>query len=889
MSLATSVLSPLHHSRARAWIAILASTLVYALPLAAEEKRSGEVLFYRMLDAERNAPLYPRTRTVCIIDGTPKTSSTGMATSGYTEYPFRQGRISYTFAETYAFFPRFVLGAAVESGVINAGDVLIDHVYAPDACVWGATGREFVQTFSATGRELVSFTLLVATRPGRFFAEVRAGGPSGKRVGSVRRFRGGYSTEWGWCRWRAGDVPLVPGATYAIALRREDGEPWRPYLHATGDAYARGELFVDGRRVAGSDLGAWIVEEPPEVTRALVLDADEEGWVHGAAGVSFVSRAPSVRLIDAKLSPAPEKCRDVVARVWSTDPVPRLLAGPKWNVACTTPGTTRRAQFLFGSGELDVETGGEYRLEVFTIPHKGSIPAPSETEVQRHDVRAWIYGEIPDAAGPAIYNLRASYEKKSDLRLRWGTTAPATVAVELTRLSPREVRTAELPIGESEIVFDDLWRGHDHDLRLVARSAGGAEWRTPVYRLRPPGGPHPPPPPPLYPDHPAILLPLAPPVPAQPSHRNVIRFARTVPIENAGFEDGLEGWMTSGPDAIASLVEQGEGAERISQWEGKKMAGWSIAAGKKREQVFAESSLFRRIPTESGHVYLVSVRAHTSVRNGPRGDTRVRLWADPRAGEENGDANGTQWYWTDGRWLRFEHTFRAAGDEATIGVDFFRWRDLDRASAFVDNVRVFDLGASERSPSAGTTLVGQRTGRALALAHERADASDRVEASLSAPPGFVITGIGARAARDNVTTLRLRVAPVSSDGTLGESEFLVGGWETDAGLEAAIDLPDGFVATGFGARIAPEWDVKTLAVWGRPLSADGTLGEEKEFRAGVEPRGGLERKVRLPHGRVLSAIGLRCHLNDVAGISARSREVVPTATGRQSGSTPSVR
>ena len=73
--------------------------------------------------------------------------------------------------------------------------------------------------------------------------------------------------------------------------------------------------------------------------------------------------------------------------------------------------------------------------------------------------------------------------------------------------------------------------------------------------------------------------------------------------------------------------------------------------------------------------------------------------------------------------------------------------------------------------------------------------------------------------------------------------------------------------------------IASLAVWGRPLLEDGTLGDEKEFRAGVEAKGGLERRVRLSAGRVLTSAGLRCHLNDIAGIRASSARLVRTATG----------
>ena len=93
--------------------------------------------------------------------------------------------------------------------------------------------------------------------------------------------------------------------------------------------------------------------------------------------------------------------------------------------------------------------------------------------------------------------------------------------------------------------------------------------------------------------------------------------------------------------------------------------------------------------------YELSVSAITDVGKGPRGDTRVKLAADPAGGMDLTGANVSQWYWTDGRWLRLSHRFQARSARATVAVGFFRWRDLDQASAYVDDVRVWDLGTAQ--------------------------------------------------------------------------------------------------------------------------------------------------------------------------------------------------
>ncbi len=840
------------------------------------EGGSGEQVFYRMLGSETNAPLLPKTRTVCACEGEERTRSTGMADSGFTEYPFCSGKASYTFAENYAYFPRIASDLPVAPGRVNTGDILIDHVYEPDGCVWGWSAKEFIQTFTATGRELVSVTLLVASEPGVFRAALLEGGPAGRQVGPARTFHSGHSMETGVARWKAEEAMLASGATYAIRLWREDGQPWKPYLHSTGNVYGGGLLYVDGVARPESDLAAWIIEEPADLSRAVVEDTDGDGWVYDAAGVVFLPRTPNVRLISVAIAPAERRICDMVLRVKTTEESPRVLAGPKRCVSGADREGVQRAHFLFASDELKVVLGDRYCIEVFTIPYKSPLPDPKDIEILQRDIQARVYGEPQPGALPAIGNLTSRFDEENDLQLSWVTSFPCPVQAEARRVGSSDREVFDVDAGAKELAIPKPWPGHDYDFWLRTVGPTGLVWKTPVYRVRVPKGPHPPPPPYLYPDHPEAFVKLAPPPLPKPPEWGVLRFRDEVAVANPDFEDGLQGW-TADPEGIVYAAGEEHG---ISPPIGRKMAGWSNVAGEKRDQVFEESVLYQRVATKPGHHYILSARVHTSVAKGlPRGDTRVRLFADPEGQMDWGDRNSSQWYWTDGRWLRFQHRWVAAGDVSTIGFGFFRWRDLERASAYVDHVRVFDLG-----PAAKTPLDPPAQGkgiRTIVLSAPRSEATERTEAELSAPPGHVITGIGARAAGDNVTTMRIRVSPLLPDGRLGEPEEMLAGWEADAGLEANIDLPEGFVATGFGARIAPEWDVKTFAVWGRPLLPDGTLGEEKEFRAGIEPNGGLERRVRLEGNRVLISAGLRCSFNDVAGINARSAELHRTATARK--------
>ena len=154
--------------------------------------------------------------------------------------------------------------------------------------------------------------------------------------------------------------------------------------------------------------------------------------------------------------------------------------------------------------------------------------------------------------------------------------------------------------------------------------------------------------------------------------------------------------------------------------------------------------------------------------------------------------------------------------------------------------------------------------------------AERTEVRFAVPPGCVVTGIGARAHYDNITTLWVVYRRLRKDGALGPSREVHTGSEPEHRCEALVRLPDSYVACGFGARGAPEWDITTLWVWARPLLPGGSLGEVRIFKAGFKPEHeGLERKaVDLRPGRVLTGVGLRFASNDVAGIWASSARIL---------------
>ena len=161
------------------------------------------------------------------------------------------------------------------------------------------------------------------------------------------------------------------------------------------------------------------------------------------------------------------------------------------------------------------------------------------------------------------------------------------------------------------------------------------------------------------------------------------------------------------------------------------------------------------------------------------------------------------------------------------------------------------------------------------LFDDRIDAQQKTEIRYDVPNGCVVTGLGFRAAYDNITTMHCRYHRLVANGRLADPKEVHLGSEPEHACEAKVILPEGWVAVGFGAAGEPEWDVTLLRIWARRLNVDGTLGEIKAFSNGFKPDRGTEREVLLPESdRVLTGVGLRFGSNDITGVYGRSRRII---------------
>jgi hypothetical protein len=338
-------------------------------------------------------------------------------------------------------------------------------------------------------------------------------------------------------------------------------------------------------------------------------------------------------------------------------------------------------------------------------------------------------------------------------------------------------------------------------------------------------------------------------------------------IGNPGFEQDVESippWEEYG-DAVVSDPDNNARIYQPPTFGINEAREGTNIYGAARDGIAMSGGIRQRITGLAPGTYsAVSGWVYTSPDHG-----RVRFGVD-RAGGDNPEVDGIVFLpftSSGGEWSRVLLPFVASGSSATLFVEY-RLSGSGFGLAYVDD---FDLVID---PDLSTDCgVGSRVN--LSLGYCGVDIDTGPEAAYTVPPGYVITGLGFRAFFQDVTTIRVAMRELLPDGTLGSPFEVRGGVEPGENLEVNVDLPPCYVMVGFGARAAAETDITTMAVWGRPILTDGSLGPIEEFRSGSEPDHGLENQfIIAAENRAMTGAGLRTSFGDVTGMYVESCEIV---------------
>ncbi|MEJ5253475.1 MAG: carboxypeptidase regulatory-like domain-containing protein [Chthonomonadetes bacterium] len=142
----------------------------------------------------------------------------------------------------------------------NDGHATFYHVRHNNGGQWVG---EAVQSFVANGSSLTSVSFTTGGVSNVWFVvSVHTAPSGGQTVGAPRYVRGWSDTPMMVC-WSPGEVPLAPGQTYYLRIRRTTGEGF--YIYLANSAYPNGQVYLNGIAQPGLDLGICVMtaEEYP--------------------------------------------------------------------------------------------------------------------------------------------------------------------------------------------------------------------------------------------------------------------------------------------------------------------------------------------------------------------------------------------------------------------------------------------------------------------------------------------------------------------------------------------------------------------------------------------------------------------------------------------------
>ena len=185
------------------------------------------------------------------------------------------------------------------------------------------------------------------------------------------------------------------------------------------------------------------------------------------------------------------------------------------------------------------------------------------------------------------------------------------------------------------------------------------------------------------------------------------------PVANGGFESGLDGWTSiacagkKGTEVFRAVVppmgEAGGGEDGYTAHSGEKLYGFSYIGSDDPTWTGPAEVWNRELITQTIHVtpdcsYVLEAWLLTGDQGSGWGrDARIRLVVDETGGDllgafETADqANATQWFATQHRWLPVRLQFTPRAERVVIGAEFLHWWALEASYLYIDDIRVYPL------------------------------------------------------------------------------------------------------------------------------------------------------------------------------------------------------
>jgi hypothetical protein len=164
------------------------------------------------------------------------------------------------------------------------------------------TYTEYVQTFLASGSELRLASLMPAGQESYLMrASVHqwtGAWPPGPQIGFAKYAQMSSNLMHGFI-WGPGELPMTPGATYAIRYVRADGQPYA--IYGDSDAYAGGQAYFDGVPSAGIDMAGRLLFKEQDRGDIQLSNLSFTPISATQARVTFVTDVPTVATVGYRL------------------------------------------------------------------------------------------------------------------------------------------------------------------------------------------------------------------------------------------------------------------------------------------------------------------------------------------------------------------------------------------------------------------------------------------------------------------------------------------------------------------------------------------------------------------------------------------------------------
>jgi len=157
----------------------------------------------------------------------------------------------------------------------------------------GDFANEFGQTFVANTQDIITASAVVGA-DGEVIMEFSIlDAPGGSQIGPAKVVRGWGNDARGCCAcWGPGEVPVTPGLSYYLRVRRQDHAG--VYVYFASNTYSGGSLYVDGVAETYLDLNTRImgrITDMPSLGMASVSADDIENT---SATITWTTTAPAM-------------------------------------------------------------------------------------------------------------------------------------------------------------------------------------------------------------------------------------------------------------------------------------------------------------------------------------------------------------------------------------------------------------------------------------------------------------------------------------------------------------------------------------------------------------------------------------------------------------------